>query len=762
MRQAANWDELFAPRHEPLSLEPEMPAEPKGWRRLLWWEDLVTFVLLAAMLFTVMASVQTAGWVDGMPSLFAVAFFGLVTGMALARLRWREGFVHLLALAIGAVTTLAMLLSVLPGATPWDRYGELQRRMHEWFEIAFGGGISNDELPFIVLVVTVTWLASYLSAWAVFRWRNVWLALVPGGVLLLANVAALPGSFSFAFVIYVLGSVLLVTRMHVIDREQLWRKSATPYPQFLSLSVLHATLWMAAALVVLAWLLPQVQEVQPLEDAWKKATNPATERAASWSRLFIAVKGEEAGNVHAFGDILPFLGGIELSDEAVLEVIADRVENAKLRAETYDTYTSTGWEQVQREETELSPEITIDRSYAEREAVDIDVVSEGNTGDTIFTIGQPRNIGIDAVGERTAREADLSSVEAEHQLGAGDEYTVTGSVSTASPEQLRAAGTDYPDWVTSAYLQLPAAFPASVRDEAASVAGAAGNPYDQAAALEAYLREIPYDLDVPLAPAGEDAIEHFLFEAKAGYFDYHASAMVVMLRSLGVPSRLAVGYTLRDEERHPLTGGYRVTEKSAFAWPEVYFPGFGWVEFNPTPGLAAAGVIADEAEAPAIEGETDVPAENAFGLEGPAEPELPDDGASPIAEEASGSRNYALWAALGAVMAVCVGAVAGAGVLRYAWLKGLSDLDTPARLWGQTVRLASWAGVRAEPSATPREHAERLQADVTDLDGAGRLADAYVRQRFGGQTISGEEEQDLETTWQAVRGRLLRRLFRIG
>jgi hypothetical protein len=51
---------------------------------------------------------------------------------------------------------------------------------------------------------------------------------------------------------------------------------------------------------------------------------------------------------------------------------------------------------------------------------------------------------------------------------------------------------------------------------------------------------------------------------------------------------------------------------------------------------------------------------------------------------------------------------------------------------------------------------------VTDLDGAGRLADAYVRQRFGGQTISGEEEQDLETTWQAVRGRLLRRLFRIG
>ena len=229
MRQA-NWNEMFAPRPASggLVLSPEVPEEPRGWRRLFWWEDLLTLALLAIMLLAVVTSVNRANWVDEMPSLYPIAFLGLLMGALLARLRWPEGLVHLLALVIGAAAALAQILAVVPGPQPVARFEELQARMGDWFGAAFTGGISNDDLPFIVLVVALAWLAAYLSSWAVFRWRNVWLALVPTGGVLLANVSYLPGQFSFAFVVFLFGGALLVTRLHLMERAAAWRDDSTP------------------------------------------------------------------------------------------------------------------------------------------------------------------------------------------------------------------------------------------------------------------------------------------------------------------------------------------------------------------------------------------------------------------------------------------------------------------------------------------------------------------------------------------------------
>src|SRR5205814_7931883 len=89
--------------------------------------------------------------------------------------------------------------------------------------------------------------------------------------------------------------------------------------------------------------------------------------------------------------------------------------------------------------------------------------------------------------------------------------------------------------------------------------------------------------NVPAAPPGHDSVDYFLFDAQRGYFDYHASAMAVMLRSLGVPARVASGYVIDPLQRDGDTDTFKLTQRQAFAWPEVYFPGIGWVEFNPTP-----------------------------------------------------------------------------------------------------------------------------------------------------------------------------------
>jgi hypothetical protein len=110
------------------------------------------------------------------------------------------------------------------------------------------------------------------------------------------------------------------------------------------------------------------------------------------------------------------------------------------------------------------------------------------------------------------------------------------------------------------------------------------SPYDKAAAIASFLRqEIAYSPSVPAPPPGRDPVVWVLFVHKRGFCNYYASAQVLLLRSIGIPARLAVGFAQGGFE----DGAYAVHERNAHAWPEVYFPGIGWVEFEPTSNQSA-------------------------------------------------------------------------------------------------------------------------------------------------------------------------------
>jgi hypothetical protein len=142
-------------------------------------------------------------------------------------------------------------------------------------------------------------------------------------------------------------------------------------------------------------------------------------------------------------------------------------------------------------------------------------------------------------------------------------------------------------------LQLPDSVPARVRDLAARITFGARSPYDKAVRLQDYLRQTyPYRLDVPLPPRGRDVVDYFLFDAPGGFCSYYASAMAVMLRMQGVPARVATGFAAGDYDG--LDRRYRVTVDAAHAWVEVYFPAYGWIEFEPT---ASRSVFDYQAEA---------------------------------------------------------------------------------------------------------------------------------------------------------------------
>ncbi len=159
-------------------------------------------------------------------------------------------------------------------------------------------------------------------------------------------------------------------------------------------------------------------------------------------------------------------------------------------------------------------------------------------------------------------------------------YEAESDIAGATPAELRAAARDYPLPIATQYLRLPTLDP-RVPQLAAQITRSARNDFDRAAAIENHLRtRFGYTLQLPQSRV-KDPIANFLFERKQGHCEYFASAMAVMLRTLGIPSRVVTGF--RSDEFNDLTGNYVVRAKDAHAWVEAYFPGYGWQTFDPTP-----------------------------------------------------------------------------------------------------------------------------------------------------------------------------------
>jgi protein-glutamine gamma-glutamyltransferase len=170
-----------------------------------------------------------------------------------------------------------------------------------------------------------------------------------------------------------------------------------------------------------------------------------------------------------------------------------------------------------------------------------------------------------------------------HPLAA---YTATSNIARPSVADLRRASVSYPPQILLDYLQLPHLDPRIPR-LATQITSAAGNNYDRAAAIESYLRtHFGYTLQLSRVRP-RDPLAEFLFERKRGHCEYFASAMAIMLRTLGIPSRVVNGF--RTGEFNDLTSQYVIRDRDAHSWVEAYFPGYGWVSFDPTPAAAATG-----------------------------------------------------------------------------------------------------------------------------------------------------------------------------
>lgn len=260
------------------------------------------------------------------------------------------------------------------------------------------------------------------------------------------------------------------------------------------------------------------------------------------------------------------------------------------RGQSFDMYSGTGWHKKLDPVARLVQEDNLFNSAQTK-------AGGGLVQQFTFAKGVTSNIGFSgyftkalAVGNTEYSVEPLGDVIIPVMLKPGESYRVLVEKPAWTPEQIRRAAGENDSGLLwpQTYLELPENLPARVKDITREIVRGLDNPYDQAKAVERYLRtHYPYTLELEKPPAGRDMVDYFLFTAKKGYCTYHASAMAVMLRTIGIPTRLVIGFTTGDwQERE---GVYEVRDRDAHAWVEVLFPTVGWVPFEPTSSFRLPG-----------------------------------------------------------------------------------------------------------------------------------------------------------------------------
>ena len=570
---------------------------PYGW---------LAFGLLLGALGCVAFSALDVGWVRDDGFVGPIMALGFLAAMTAARRVRHPAVAWSLLIAAGSLLALVFVADLWPtwrvaqGGTAavvefWRiRLALFGDRAAGWLAAVRGGGRSTETAVFALGLALAGWLVGALLAWSAYRARRPFLGLTLAGFALAANTfyGQAPIYWAvFFFGLAITGGVYL-THLY---RELAWQQRGIDYPAEVRTDLLIYAAGISLGLMSLAMGIPAIN-FRALAEAFQRQ-DAIVEAEQTLARAFAGVAQPRVDEGAAGGGGLPrsFLlgGGPELAETVVMTATLRPESPVDLspfhwRSVSFDVYTGRGWARSPEREEDVDrgdaiPPATDNAGPTVRVTQEVDWRFDQRA--TRYTLGRPVVFSHDVVTMWRGRD-DLVGVRG--RSNASTRYTAETSVTLASPEQLRAASTsDVPPEILARYTALPDTIPARVIDLAFEITTPAGagplSAYDRARAIERFLHQYPYTLDLPAPPPDVDIVDHFLFDLQTGFCDYYASAMVVLARAVGLPARLGVGFL----QQPPDASGFQtVRQIDAHSWAEVYFAGYGWIEFEPTAPFA--------------------------------------------------------------------------------------------------------------------------------------------------------------------------------
>jgi transglutaminase-like putative cysteine protease len=668
------------------------------------------------------------------------------------------------------VTVIGGTHTSIPQSLPWrERIYLIVEKIIAWAREAVSNGTSRESLIFVLILCGLFWLLSYTAAWYSFRQRRIWHVILPTGVTLFSNIYYYNGDRPMApyLVIYLICALILLVESHLADREEDWLRERVRFTQGLRKSFTVAGIGIAAVALLFAWRVPEIAASETARGVFKNLNTPYSELLARWNRLFATLQNNYQQPVDNYNSALTLGGPRHLTTDPVMDVTAPPLRYY-WRATSYDHYDGITWVNTfaQMRDLGVQDASVALTAYEDRVTVSPQFVLYRGT-DSIFVPGLPQsaNVPSQAVyGKADDGTLELLQLKLPSPLLTGNRYTAAGSISLADAIQLRVAPRNYPRWVLDRYFQLPASVPDRVKQLARNIAGGQPTDYDKAAAIESWLRaNITYDEQIEAPPPGVEASDYLLFRTRRGYCNYYATAMVVMLRSLGVPARIVTGYAqgdLTSISADSSSATYNVKVKDSHTWVEVYFSQFGWVEFEPTAGQpplqhrdSAPGVATATPNAP-----TPTPLPNLDPTPTPNPAQLAPQSQAPQNPLGDAVQNLlGILAGLVKIVPYVLGVVLLGLIavfsLRFAEEAGFENLPPVQRTYAMLSRWATWMGIGQEH--TPYEQAHELSARVPTTGApAQTITELYVENRFGAMAPDAEQEQSARSAWERVRREL--------
>lgn len=556
-------------------------------------EGWSTLLLLVSLIFIAGYGISQSDFFDGLQVLPVLGVAAVFTGLLAAKSKFSPRVAHLFAAVIGAFTIIYIVGAVLPDDLTWrERIIEVVQQQVVFLEKLFGGGTNREGFVFVTHAGLGIWLAGYSAAWYTFRQPKVWRAILPAGLILLSVVYyyAGPKPMLFYMALYILLSLLFVARTHLAEEESGWRRAAVRYDKYITFNFLRAGFIAAIVALMLSWSLPTLSASTIVGDALSDTRTPWRRFQDNWTRMYSALRTYGQTTVDPYQDSLVLGGPRTVSDTPVMDVfVARELPYVYWQTMVYDSYEDGLWSTTpSREELHITDEGMIDiPTSVGRQVITQTVVNYQPNSSLLY--GAPEIIGANRdmfVQSRPNEdgEALVTAVRSRYILKQGDFYDITSNYSVADAFSLRSASTNYPEWVTETYLDVPDSVTPETIALAEQITSQYDTNFDKAIAVRNYLREtITYNDQIDAAPADIDPVHYVLFVNQEGYCNYYASAMALMLRSQGIPTRVVSGYAQGQFQQDD--NFYRVRQSNAHTWVEVYFAEYGWIQFEPTAAI---------------------------------------------------------------------------------------------------------------------------------------------------------------------------------
>ena len=761
-----------------MTARPDPRELRQALRRIDGWFTLGLVILICATLaWSLDDALLVLGRDEMTDFLFWAAIAGALAGFVGAVIGWGRWTTHLLGATFAAlIVPLLVGWVIIPDGAP---LGQLFQATTDavvgaWSDLVLGGRLSTVEYGHHLLVLgLVVWGSSQFASYAAFGHRRPMPAVVIIGLLLIANMSLTVRDQLVFLVIYSIASLLLLVRFHTLEEQADWIRRRIGDPSAISTIYLRGGTVFIIAAIGGSLLLTSVASSAPLQGPWSDVGARLIEWGQAIERFLPPSRtGRSLGP--SFGATARIGTSWATDDGVALRVEYDPSETGVhyLVARVYDVFELGGWVGSRTDEATRAPATDLLAGTADA------VAPEGMrtvTAKVIPSLAR-RDVFVPGIPAAMSEPVSVSLVGGGRFFNALERdpsdapYTITALVPAAekdggrTAEQLRAAGTDYPADVVAQYgratLPTGSLGPLSQQLLQSIVAEAdTTNPYDLAIHIRDTLldpNQFRYDTDVSDFRCENASIVECFVQTRAGFCQYYASTMVVFLRELGIPARFVQGFL--PGEPDPGGGGRTVRNHDAHAWVQAYFPGYGWVDFDPT-----GGSIAQLAPIPSgrpVASATPRPSGSA-AVAGASRPgDIGDDINEPGGSVAGPQRSGPIgpFVAIAVLLGVVVAAIAAV-----AWQRGPRGPETADGAYGSVTRLATRLGFGPRPNQTVYEYAGAL-ADALprvrpELETVAR---AKVEVAYGGRILTEERLVGLRHAHRRLRVNLLRLALRRG